>query len=170
MRMHSTMTLRLALLAMSLVPAMAAAADFSGAWARDPARSKPVPYPNYWLTRSPPTGGGNPNAAFVLRVTQTPTSVQVTDPLHPQRVYQLDGKARVSRTDTGMAQVTTTATMAGDGLTVTTVQPFGGMPGNVTMKATESWALSADGKELTITTVRDTPAMSQRFVEVYKRQ
>ncbi|MEI6419258.1 MAG: hypothetical protein WCO82_09325, partial [Sphingomonadales bacterium] len=159
----------LAVLALSLLPAMATAADFSGAWVRDGARSKAPPYPNYWLTRAP-AGGFNQNNAFVLKVTQTATGVQVTDPIHPQRNYVLDGKPHLSATDTGMAKVSTTATMAGDALTITTAQPYGGMPGNVTMQATESWRLSADGTELTITTSRELPAQKQSFTEVFKRQ
>jgi hypothetical protein len=174
MRNHRKLSLCLALAALVLLPALAStaasAADFSGAWVRDAARSKPAPYPNYWLTRVPPGGGFNQNNAFVLRVAQTATSVQVSDPIHPQRNYVLDGKAHAGRTDTGMADMTTTVAMAGDTLTVTTVQPYGGMPGNVTMKATESWALSADGKELTITIQRETPAKTESYAEVYKRQ
>lgn len=161
--------LALALFA-ALIPATAMAADFSGTWVRDAARSKPVPYPNYWLTRAAPSMGGNQNQIFVMRIQQTAAAVQVSDPLHNLRNIMLDGKPHVSRTDTGMGNVTTTAAMAGDALTVTMVEPYGGMPGNVPMTANEKWALSADGSELTITTVRDLPATRQTYVEVFKKQ
>ncbi len=159
----------LALIA-ALIPVSAMAADFNGTWVRDPARSKPVPYPNYWLTRVAPSVGGNQNQIFVMRVQQSASEVQVSDPLHNLRNLVPDGKPRVSRTDTGMANMTTTAAMAGDTLTVTTVQPYGGMPGNVTVTATERWALSADGTELTITTVSELPATTLNNVEVFKKQ
>ena len=159
----------LALIA-ALIPVSAMAADFNGTWVRDAARSKPVPYPNYWLTRVTPSVGGNQNQIFVMRVQQSASEVQVSDPLHNLRNLVPDGKPRVSRTDTGMANMTTTAAMAGDTLTVTTVQPYGGMPGNVTVTATERWALSADGTELTITTVSELPATTLNNVEVFKKQ
>lgn len=156
--------------ALALIPVSALAADLSGTWVRDAALSKPAPYPNYWLTRAAPGMGGNQNQIFVMRITQTAADVTVSDPLHNLRTLVLDGKPHVTRTDTGMADLTTTAAPAGAGLTVTSVQPYGGMPGNVTMTATENWALSADGKHLTITTVRVLPATTQTHVEVFARQ
>lgn len=161
--------LTMALIA-ALIPAAAMAADFNGTWVRDPVRSKPAPYPDYWLTRVTPGGGGQQNQIFVMRVTQSATDLQVSDPLHNLRNLALDGKPRDSRTDTGMATLTTTATMAPEAMTVTSVQPYGGMPGNVPLTATERWVLSADGKELTITTERVLPATKQSFVEVFVRQ
>jgi len=161
--------LTLALIA-ALIPVSAMAADFNGTWVRDPVRSRPAPYPNYWLTRVTPGGGGQQNQVFVMRVTQTASDLQVSDPLHNLRSLALDGKPREGRSDTGMANVTTTATMAAEAMTVTSVEPYGGMPGNVPMTATERWVLSADGRELTITTERVLPATRQSFVEVFVRQ
>jgi hypothetical protein len=170
MKNSTRMTLRLVLLGVALLPVTATAADFSGAWVRDMAQSKPAPYPNYWRTRvAPATGGGN-NQPFVITVKQTGQSVQVTHPRQPLRTYVLDGKPRVTPTDTGLAKVTTTAAMAGETLSIATVQPYSGMPGNVPVQASETWALSPDGKTLTITTARDLPAEKQSFTEVYKRQ
>ena len=170
MRNFSTFLARTALLAAALAPAMAMAADFSGTWVRDTARSKPAPYPNYWITRAAPGGGGGNNNAFVVRVEQSAMDVKIIHPVFPQRTYALDGKARTAPAYTGLVQATTTAAMAGETFKVTTVQPFGGMPGNVTMTATETWSLSADGKELTIDVVREMPATTQRFSEVFNRQ
>lgn len=169
MHNHTKVTLRLALLAFALTPAMAIAADFSGAWMRDSARSTPAPYPNYWITRNTPPAF-NPNTTFVMRVQQTAASMQVADRIHPQRTYVLDGEGHSSITDSGLGQITTTAAMIGDTLTIATVQPYGGMPGNVTLRASETWALSADGKELTVTTLREMPATKQSYTEVFKRQ
>ena len=101
----------LALIA-AMIPVSAMSADFSGTWVRDSARSKPVPYPNYWLTRVTPGAGGGQNQLYVMRIQQSATDVQISDPLHNLRSYALDGKPRGSRTDTGMGNVTTTAAMA----------------------------------------------------------
>ena len=62
------------------------------------------------------------------------------------------------------------ATMQGDTLTVSTTQPFGGMPGNATLRITETWSLSPDGKVFTVRTERDLPALRQTFNEVYNRR
>ncbi len=161
--------LTMALIA-ALIPASAMAADFSGTWVRDAARSKPVPYPNYWLTRVTPGQGGGQNQIYVMRVQQGAAGVQVSDPVHNLRTLVPDGKPRTARTDTMMATMTVTAAMAGETLTVTTVQPYGGMPGNVPVTATERWSLSADGSELTIATVSELPAGKLDNIEVFKKQ
>ena len=152
----------------ALAPGVATAADLSGTWVRDAARSKVAPYPVYWITRAPPSGGNN--NAFAMVVKQTPESVQVTDPVHPQRTYMLDGRARPSRSDSGTADMTTTATMKDDRLSVVTVQPYGGRPGNVEMTERQTWTVSPDGRTLTVDTVRETPALRQSYVEVFTRR
>ena len=82
----------------------------------------------------------------------------------------LDGKPHAMPTDTGIQTATVVATMQGDTLTVSTTQPFGGMPGNATLKITETWSLSPDGKVLTVKTERELPALRQTFNEVYNRR
>ncbi len=67
----------LALIA-ALIPVSAMSADFSGTWVRDSARSKPVPYPNYWLTRVTPGAGGGQNQLYVMRIQQSATDVQIS--------------------------------------------------------------------------------------------
>ena len=52
---------------------------------------------------------------------------------------------------------------------VDTVEPYGGMPGNATLKIKEVWSLSPDGKTLTITTTRDVPAKLETYKQVYNR-
>jgi hypothetical protein len=165
MKTYSIMALVLA-----LTPTLAMAVpDFSGTWVRDIGKSDPPGYPAYWVTRSAPTGfggGGDP----VMDVRQSATSLQVTLTNRPLRNYALDGKPRMVPADTGLQTATVTASADSDAVTIATSQPFGGLPGNVTMKATETWRLSADGKVLTLTTVRETPAKQQTFKEVYNRK
>ncbi len=148
-----------------------AAPDFNGTWLRDKAKSEPAPYPLYWLTRGvDPGGGGGQNADYIITVRQEAAKLQVTDPQRPLRTYELDGKARSVTADTGMVKASVAATLKGDTLVVDTTQPYGSMPGNVMMKVEEVWSLSADGKVLTITTTRDSPAAKQTFKEVYNRK
>jgi hypothetical protein len=155
-----------------LLPAMAfAEPDFSGTWVRDGAKSDVVPNTMYWLTRGVEAGGGRGrNTQTVIEVQQSAGRMQVTDPARPLRTLMLDGKPHAVPTDTGIQTATVIATVQGDTLTVSTTQPFGGMPGNSTLKITETWSLSPDGKVLTVRTERELPALRQTFNEIYNRR
>jgi len=146
-------------------------AEFSGTWVRDGARSDVVPNTMYWLTRGVEAGGGRGrNSQTVIDVQQSAGRMQVADPARPLRTFTLDGKPHSVPTDTGMQMAIVVATMQGDTVMVSTTQPFGGMPGNLTLTITESWSLSADGKVLTVRTDRDLPALHQSFSEIYNRR
>lgn len=157
--------------AMAFLPSAAMAApDFSGTWVRDGAASDPDPYPLYWLSR-PPQGAGNSGGPDgTLDVKQAGGTLVAVDRNRPGRTYMLDGKPHMIATDTGVQKATVTATLRDDGLTVATAQPYGGMPGNAPSTVTQSWRLSADGKTLTIATVRDSPAKQQTLKEVYTKR
>ena len=166
------MTTRLMIITALLLPAMAfAEPDFSGTWVRDGAKSDVVPNTMYWLTRGVEAGGGRGrNNQIVIEVQHSAGRMQVADPARPPRTLMLDGKPHAVPTDTGIQMATVIATMQGDTLTVSTTQPFGGMPGNATLKITETWSLSPDGKVLTVRTDRELPAQRQSFNEVYIRR
>ena len=166
------MTTRLLMMIAVLLPAMAfAEPDFSGTWVRDGAKSDVVPNTMYWLTRGVEAGGGRGrNTQTVIEVQQSAGRMQVTDPARPLRTLMLDGKPHAVPTDTGIQMATVVATVQGETLTVSTTQPFGGMPGNATLKITETWSLSPDGKVLTVRTERETPALRQSFTELYDRR
>lgn len=153
-----------------LLPILALAApDFNGSWLRDRAKSDSVPYPLYWLTRGVDPGGP-PQGDLIITVKQDAQSLQVTDPQRPLRTYVLDGKAHSVATDTGLEKASVTASLKSDALVIGITQPYGGMPGNVTMKVEEHWSLSADGKTLTVTTTRDLPAAKQVTKQVFTRK
>ena len=83
----------LMMLGMAFLPVMALAApDFNGTWVRDNAKSDRDSYPLCRLTRGVYAGTGQPNAEFVVSVRQDAKGVQVTDSVHTQRNYVLDGK------------------------------------------------------------------------------
>lgn len=146
-------------------------AGFSGTWVRDGAKSDVVPNTMYWLTRGVDAGGGRGRTnQAVIDIQQGAGRMQITDPVRPLRTLVLDGKPHTTATDTGLQTAVTVATLQGETLIVSTTQPFGGMPGNLTLTITETWALSPDGKTLTIRTERDTPAVKQVFSEVFNRR
>ena len=145
--------------------------EFSGTWVRDGAKSDVVPNTMYWLTRGVDAGGGRGrNNQTVIEVQQSASRMQITDPARPLRTLMLDGKPHEVPTDTGIQKATVVATMQEETLIVSTTQPFGGMPGNLTLKITETWSLSVDGKVLTVKTERDAPSVRQSFSEVYNRR
>jgi hypothetical protein len=162
----------LMMIAVALLPAMAfGEPDFSGTWIRDGAKSDVVPNAMYWLTRGVEAGGGRGrNTQTIIDVQQSAGRMQVADPARPLRTLILDGKPHTVQTDTGVEKATVVATVQGDTLTISTTQPFGGMPGNATLKITETWSLSPDGQVLTVRTERDVPALRQTFNEVYIRK
>ncbi len=158
-------------MAAAMLPAFAMAADVTGVWVRD-AKSDAQPDTMYWLTRGVTSGGGGggANQEFVLTVKQDPAALVVTNPQRKLRTVALDGKPRVVPTDTGIQKATVTAVNQADALVITTSQPFGGMPGNATLDIKETWALSADGKVLTVTTVRQLPARTATDKQIYNRR
>ena len=183
---------QLLMLGMILLPtlAMAATPDFSGTWARDSANSDPVPDLAYWMTRvAPPpprapggasaaggaaAGGGGaqrPAPVVLLTVHQDAKTLHVVDSQSAIHEYTLDGDGspHAKPMDTGIQKAEVTAKLQADNLVIETSGPFGGMPGNVTLKVKEVWSLSPDGKTLTVATTRDIPARHQEYKQVYTR-
>lgn len=150
--------------------AMAAGPDFNGTWLRSAAGSDPTPNQMYWMTRSTgTTGGGQRNPELTLTVKQDGKSIHVAESQNVVRDYMLDGAPHTRSTDTGIQKAVVTSHIAGDTLVIETDQPYGGMPGNATLKTKSVWSLSADGKTLTISTTRDIPARHQEYKTVYTR-
>ena len=172
---------RLLILGMIFLPALAMAAtpDFSGTWAKDAASSDPVPDLSYWMTRVAPAsapgprpgGGQRPAPVVLLTVQQDAKALHVVDSQSLIHEYTLDadGSPHTKATDTGIQKAEVTAKLQADNLVIETSEPFGGMPGNVTLKVKEVWSLSPDGKTLTIVTTRDMPARHQEYKQVYTR-
>jgi hypothetical protein len=169
----------LLILGMILLPAlaMAAAPDFSGTWARDTANSDAIPDLAYWMTRAVPAparpagAAQRPGPAVLLTIRQDAKTLNVIDPSNSIHEYTLtsDGSPHAKAMDTGIQKAEVTAQLQADNLVIETSEPYGGMPGNVTLAVKEVWSLSQDGKTLTITTTRDTPARHQAYKEIYIR-
>jgi hypothetical protein len=188
MKRHILMALGAAFLASPAV----AAADLSGSWFKDNAKSDPVP-PTLMLRDQPQGRGGGggggamgrggpgaggggrgggrgANAPMPMVVAQNGSSLQVTESQGGVRKYALDGKPHTIEMDTGVQRASVTAAWEGDALVISTTEPYGGMPGNVTAQVKEVWSLSPDGKTLTIATTRTIPAVERTYKEVYSRQ
>jgi len=105
-----------------------------------------------------------------MTVQQDANSLTVTSPSGAVQKYTLDGKPFSKPTDTGVAKAVVSASTQGDTLVITTNQPWGGMPGNASLDIKEVWSLSTDGKVLTVTTHRNTPALQNSFKTVYNKK
>jgi hypothetical protein len=169
-----SMKKQLVIFGMILLPslAMAATPDFSGTWSRSAANSDPAPNLMYWMTRAAPAapragGAGQRAPEVLLTIQQDAKGLHVSETNAIVRDYTLDGAPHTRDTDTGIQKAVVTAKVQGDTLEIDTTQPFGGMPGNATLTIKEVWALSQDGKTLTITTTRDVPARQQTYKQVY---
>lgn len=164
----------LMILGLTILPAMAVAqSDFSGTWVVDTARSEHASDQNYWLVRSE-LQRRNPPALTVEHDGETLEVYEETNVLsrydYPA-TYIADGENRTVTARTGVTQADITATWQEDGtLVIEKVQPWGGMPGNVTLETREVWKLSADGDQLYITTTHDSPARIFTYTQVYDRQ
>lgn len=161
---------QLLMLGMILLPtlAMAATPNFNGSWVRNSASSDPVPNQMYWMTRAGNSmGGGQRAPEVILNVHQEAKDLQVAESGGVVRKYTLDGSPHSRPTDTGIQKAVDTAAVQGDTLVIETSQPYGGMPGNATLKVKQVWSLSADGKTLTVVTTRDVPAKQETYKQVF---
>lgn len=176
--MKRNLWMLLALAGFSMVAS--AAPNFAGSWVRD-AKSDTVPNTTaLWLTRSTEAQGGaaggrgnNNNGARVeqvMTVQQNGNTLEVTDPQGTIRKFTLDGKAATRMTETFIQKATVTAAVQGETLVIATTQPYGGMPGNATLNVKEVWTLSADGKTLTVTTTRSSPAEEKTYRQTFMRK
>jgi hypothetical protein len=156
---------------LALLPAVAFAADLSGTWVRDGARSDVVPSAMYWLVRDVEAGNtrGPTSQPVVIEVKQTADTLEVTDPAEPLRVYRLDGQVRTVPADTGVTSATVRASEEGETVVVETAQSYSGLPGGAPLSVRKTWRLAEDGT-LTVVTVRTTPATSLTYTEVYNRR
>jgi hypothetical protein len=162
---------QLLMLGMIFLPAMAMAAapDFNGSWVRNTAGSDPAPNQMYWMTRGGNAmgGGGGRAPEVILNIHEDGKSLNVAESNQIVRKYTLDGAPHTRATDTGIQKAVDTAGLQGDNLVIETSEPYGGMPGNATLKIKQVWSLSPDGKTLTVVTTRDVPARQQTYKQVY---
>ena len=107
---------------------------------------------------------------MVVTVQQDANSLTVTSPQGAVQKYTLDGKPLSKTTDTGMAKAVITAGIQGDTVVISTTQPWGGMPGNASLEIKEVWSLSPDGKVLTVTTHRNSPAAQNSYKTIYNKK
>jgi hypothetical protein len=163
----------LTMLGLTLLPLAAIAqSDFSGSWVANTAESDQAVDTIYWFGRIDAVVPGQPN----IKVEQDGDTVTVYEEARVltrydyPAVYVADGKAhRVTSGNTGMAQETVTTSWDDGKLAIESVKPWGGMPGNITLKSREVWSLSPKGDKLYIATTHSSPAKVITYTRVYDR-
>ena len=155
-----TVTAFLATLAQGQVAAQAKP-NFSGAWKLNVERSDP-------MGGGPGGPGGGSMASAVTTITQTPDkmTIEVKVGEQPPRVsnYNLDGTESVNTTQRGESK--SKVSWEGAGMVITTESSFNGNA--FTSKSVR--VLSADGKQMTVTTTRQTPNGETTTNQVYDKQ
>jgi hypothetical protein len=147
--------------------------DYSGAWTLDKARSPGLP-PMYASVRGQRLSVTQSDARLVVDVE---VQAQAAQPERFSFAYSLDGAETTAttriRTPDGTMDVPTRlrARHGDDGrlhITITRELPLGGQ--TVTAIGTEAWALSADGRTLTVHRVEQMPRGGEmRFDMVFAR-
>lgn len=150
-----------ALLAVALaVPslAMAQTPNFSGKWIQDMEKSDPA------------QGGRGPAGPQNLTITQTATefTIERETPNGPMKtVYKLDGSESVNAGGRG-GEVRSKSKWDGAKLVTTSVQTMNMQGNDVTIEASETRSLEADGT-MTVVTVRKTPNGETTRKVVFKK-
>jgi hypothetical protein len=155
-----------ALVALSLVVASAAKADFSGKWALDKAKSEGLP----------------PNVDQTMTITQTGDKIEletkITGPQGERTIkdsYTADGK-EADFTPQGpqgpMGKGKRTAKWSADGATleVSETATLEGPNGADEISATRKWTLAADGKTMTIELTFNGEQGTQKTKRVFVKQ
>jgi len=166
------------MLAFLLMGTLAVAADFSGTWIRDAAKSDPM-----GMGRGGPGGGGGgggqpPSMEVTLTVKHSGNDLAVTrrvvregqDPRVTEQKFTLDGQDSKTVGSMGRGEMVAKAKLDGDKINIAGVQKMSTQQGDFEIKIQEVWELSADGKLLTITTNSSTPMGERASKQVYAKQ
>jgi len=119
--------------------------------------ASPAALPNYagtWVLDQSKSTGLNPNMPANIEMTVTQDSKQLKVKLGPQEVpYNLDGsKAKVQMTgrNGNTSEATVYLETKGDKVVLHSEREFSMQGNSMTIKTTETWELSKDGKTLTV--------------------
>jgi hypothetical protein len=141
----------------ALLALAVAAPDFSGTWVRDKQKSDPL------MGR----GGQAPDMEITLTIKQTADSFDVATQRgerSSEAKYTLDGKE--NKNTMGRGETVSKSKWDGDTLVIEGVRKFGDME----MQFKEAYALSGDGKVLTVTSTMTSPQGERTSKQVYSKK
>ena len=143
-----------------------AAPNFSGVWVRDKAKSDP-------LMMGRPGGGGEapPDIEVTLTIKQTDNNFEVTTQRgerSSEAKFTLDGKE--NKNTTGRGETISKSRWNADTLVIDGVRKFSGPNGDMEIQFKEVYAVSPDGKVLTVTSTMNSPRGERTSKEVYNKK
>jgi hypothetical protein len=154
--------------------------DLSGKWTFDKAKSDPIR-----MGRGGPGGGGGapggppPDIEVTLVIRQSTSDLAIKrtmafgggEPRETETKYTLDGKETTVPGMMGRGEMKATAKIDGDKIVIDSKGTFQTQQGDTReVSSHEEYALSADGKVLTITTTRPTPQGDRTSKQVFNKQ
>lgn len=145
----------------ALLAIAVAAPNFSGMWVRDKAKSDP-------MRMGGPGGGGQPpDFEVTLTIKQSDNEFEVATQRgerNSEAKYTLDGKE--NKNAMGRGEAVSKSKWNGDTLVIEGVRQFGERE----MQFKEVYALSADGKVLTVTSTMNSPQGERTSKQVYNKK
>ncbi len=160
--MKRRLCLGLLVFGIALLALAVAAPNFSGTWVRDKAKSDPM------MGRG---GGQAPDIEITLTIKQDANNFEVTTQRGErtsEAKYTLDGKE--NKNTMGRGETISKSKWNGDTLMIEGVRKFSGPNGEMEMQFKEGYALSADGKVLTVTSTMTSPQGERTFKQVYNKK
>jgi len=146
-----------------------AAPDFSGTWMLDSSKSDPIAMGR---------GGGAPaEVKMTMEIKQTAEGMTVTQTMEmggnqrtSDQTFTFDGKENINPAPMGRGQLTSKSHWEGEQLVIEGTQKMSTQKGDFEISTKEVYALSADGKVLTITATRSTPQGDRTTKRVFNKQ
>jgi len=161
----STRMMHVCLLLACIAAWSVAGPDFSGTWVRDTAKSDPMAMGR---------GGGGGTVNITMEIKQTANEFTITQnidmggtPRTTEQKFTLDGKQNTNPAGMGRGEMTSTSRWDGDQLVIEGKQTMSTQKGDFEITIKSVYALSADGKVLTVTTSRSTPQGERTTKQVY---
>ncbi len=159
--MKRHLVLGLLVFGIALLALAVAAPDLSGVWVRDKAKSDP-------MRMGGPGGGGQaPDFEVTLTIKQSGNNFEVATQRGERNFeakYTLDGKE--NKNTMGRGETVSKSKWDGSTLVIEGVRQFGDRE----MQFKEAYALSDDGKVLTVTSTTNTPQGERTSKQVYNKK
>jgi hypothetical protein len=150
-----------------------AAADFSGTWALDKAKSDPIR-----MGRGGDAGGPPPNIEINLIIKQSGNELQITrnmimgdnPPRTTEQKFTLDGAENKNPAPMGRGEMVSKSQWNNDVLIIEGSRKMSTPNGDFEIKSKDEYALSDGGKVLTITSTMSSPQGDRTSKQVFNKK
>ena len=162
----------LSLLALGIALVALAASDMSGTWLLDKTKSDPIR-----MGRGGDAGGPPPDINITLVINQTAGDISISRTMSmrgndrtSEQKFTLDGKESTNPSSMGRGEFKGKAKIDGANLVIEGTQKINTPNGEFEIGVKDEYALSPDGKVLTLTTTRSTPQGDRTSKQVFNKK